>query len=175
MTSNTEVVMVDQRAQSPKLFTIQAVALSPFKLSNHNSAAFRPLQCAKIGLGNQSSLDHPSKRSGFQLVVKPTFKDKENAPPTTPDQKKRLQSKITRHVEQKAKPPTDAVEAQFTETTPIRKSFALRQFNSILLGRRPALDLKSRGRGSVFQIKSSKPTHCSVTLKGLTIQVKIAN
>jgi hypothetical protein len=175
MTSNTEFAIVDQPTQNSVHYMLQAVPVSPFKLTNHSSAAFKPIQSSKMTLSSLPPLDQTAKRPGFQLVAKCSSWDKENASPALIDQKKRLQSKVLRNLEQKLKPPTDVVEAQFSDRTQNRKSFSLGQFNSILLGRRPTLDFKRKARGSVFQIKSSKPTRCSVILKGLTIQVKIAN
>lgn len=175
MTSNTETMTLGPH-DPPKAFTsVQVNALSPFKHNGAGLAAFKPLQAAKPGMQGPSSSDLHARRFGFQLVANSRYSDKENTAPMVADQKKRLQSKIVTNLEQKTKPPTDAGEAQFLERTKTKNSFSLRQFNSILLGRRPKLDFKTRPRGSVFQIKSSKPTHCTVTVKGLTIQVKIAN
>lgn len=175
MTSNTDTVVVDQPELANTLLAVQTRAISPFKLNNHGGAAFKPLLSGKLALGPFATSDSSLRRPGFQLVAQSSFREKENAPPSLSDQKRRLQSKIAKNLEQKIRPPTDAVEAQSHGQTHVKKTFALRQFNSILLGRRPSLDFKARARGAVFQIKSSKPTHCSVTLKGLTIQVKIAN
>jgi hypothetical protein len=175
MTSNTECTSFAYTKQ-PLGFSSQGMnAQSPFKLSHTGTAAFKPLQAAKPGNLPSAHSDLHGKRIAFQLVAKNFQADKENAPPTLAHQKKRFQEKIVKNIAQNMNPPTEAGEAQFPDTSKNSKTFSLRQFNSILLGGRPRLEFKARPRGSVFQIKSSKPTHCSVTVKGLTIQVKIAN
>jgi hypothetical protein len=175
MTSNTEVAMLDYSSEGKPFGYQQAVALSPFKAFNASQTAFRPPGPAKGSTQSTSSSDQLGKRMGFQLVSMHDPTDKENARPTLSNQKKRMQTRIVQNIEQKVKAPTEEVEAQFPLRSKNTRTFSLKQFNSIFIGRRPLLDSKSRTRSSIYQIKSSKPTHCSVKVNGLTIQVKIAN
>lgn len=175
MTSNTEYMVASHLAAQNDNQAASMMGKRAFGLKTVNSMIGQVRsegKSLKIGELEGSGL---LKRSGLQLAAKDRVKDKENSIPSSKLAKLTVEAKIVHSIGQHSRPPIPKTIAPSSNENHLKTTFTLGQFNSVNLGRGLKISDRPDRRRSIFAIRASRPTDCSVSLPGLTIRVKIAN
>lgn len=175
MTSNTEYMMAGQLDAEQDFQAASIMGKRAFGLKTSNGMIGSIRSEGKSLKMSEKDCHSPMKRTGLQLSAKEQVKDKENTIPELKLTKQKFEAKVVRKIGQQSRPPIQKNNAPASGESQTRTSFSLTQFNSVSLGRRLKIEDRPHKKRSIFTIRASRPTDCSVSLPGLTIRVKIAN